>query len=206
MGQFLLLKPESVDAGQGQVLRRDDYALLLESEGILTAARDEADRIVREAKEAFEAEKERGFHEGIEAGKMEMTMRMLDNAVESVNMISSMEDSMIDVVMRSLRTIIGDMARKDVVASLVKKALQYVRDQKKIVVRLNPDEAEEAQFKIEEVCRETASMARVDVVPDARLDPGMCIIETELGSVDASLDKQLAFIEQALRREVGSHG
>lgn len=206
MGEFLFLKPGEIDVGATRVLKRDDYSLLVEARGVIDAARKEAERIGEEAKAAYEEEKKRGFAEGLEEGRMEMAMNMLHSASESVNMISSMEDSIIDVVIRSVRTIIGDLDDNEVVERLVKRALQYVRDQKKVTIRLNPEDAEMMEAKLGAVTRDFPSSVRFEIVPDARLDRKMCTMETEMGIVDASLDKQLDYIESALRSEVGSHG
>lgn len=204
MGEFLQLKPNAFDVKPGTLVKTGEYAALVEAEGIVELAKQQAEQIVSDAKAAYEEEKKRGFEEGVEAGKMEMTMRMIDTAVQSVDMLSSMEEAMVDVVTRSLRTIIGDMNRKELIESLVKRSLQYVRNQKKVVIRLNPDEAEMVQTRIDAIIRDYPSIVTIDVVPDARLDPAMCILETEMGIVDASLEKQLEFIEQTLRREVGN--
>lgn len=42
----------------------------------------------------------------------------------------------------------------------------------------------------------------VEVAADPRLNPGDCILETEIGVVDASLETQLQAIEQALQRRI----
>ncbi|MCD8351835.1 MAG: HrpE/YscL family type III secretion apparatus protein [Planctomycetaceae bacterium] len=206
MGHFLFLKPGNIDVGTGCVIKQDDYAHFVDARDIVATARREAERIVAEAEATYASEKARGFAEGIEEGKMEMSMRMLDSALESVNMISSMEDAIVDVVNRSVRTIIGDLDKHDVIERLVRKSLQYVRDQKRITIRLNPVDAEEIRGRLDSITRDMPGTVRVDVLPDGRLEPLMCTLETEMGVVDASLEKQLDIIEQALRKEVGSRG
>ena len=44
----------------------------------------------------------------------------------------------------------------------------------------------------------------LDVVPDARLERGSCLLESELGVVDASLETQLKALENALRSKIAS--
>ncbi|MHA5556819.1 FliH/SctL family protein, partial [Pseudomonas aeruginosa] len=41
---------------------------------------------------------------------------------------------------------------------------------------------------------------------DARLDQGGCILETEIGIIDASLDSQLAALQAALTEGVARSG
>ena len=44
----------------------------------------------------------------------------------------------------------------------------------------------------------------LDVVPDARLERGAGLLESELGVVDASLETQLKALENALRSKIAS--
>ena len=44
----------------------------------------------------------------------------------------------------------------------------------------------------------------LDVVSDARLERGACLLESELGVVDASLETQLKALENALRAKIAS--
>ena len=44
----------------------------------------------------------------------------------------------------------------------------------------------------------------LDVVPDASLERGACLLESELGVVDASLETQLKALENALRSKIAS--
>ncbi len=46
----------------------------------------------------------------------------------------------------------------------------------------------------------------LEVVGDARLDQGGCILETEIGIIDASLDSQLAALQAALTESVARSG
>ena len=48
------------------------------------------------------------------------------------------------------------------------------------------------------------SASFLDVVPDARLERGACLLESELGVVDASLETQLKALEGALRSKIAS--
>ncbi len=49
-------------------------------------------------------------------------------------------------------------------------------------------------------------MGYLEVVGDARLDQGGCILETEIGIIDASLDSQLAALQAALTEGVARSG
>lgn len=46
----------------------------------------------------------------------------------------------------------------------------------------------------------------LDLLPDARLAPGACILESEIGMVEASLEDQLCALRAAFERTFGRRG
>ncbi|MEZ9134252.1 FliH/SctL family protein, partial [Vibrio breoganii] len=45
----------------------------------------------------------------------------------------------------------------------------------------------------------------VEVIADARLKNGGCILETEVGIIDASIDGQLQALKQAITKQFSEH-
>jgi flagellar assembly protein FliH len=78
------------------------------------------------------------------------------------------------------------------VATLVQIALNQLRENTAVTVRVHPDEAERwrAHFSAR------PQTAAVTVVGDGELDRGGCLLETELGQANFSLAAQLKEVEQ----------
>lgn len=203
MEPSFVLTANTLDIAPGtKVLKADDAAHWVDARALLDAARDRAAAIEREAVEAREAEKARGYEEGLMEGKMEMAERMLDTLGRSVDSLGEMENAMVDVVMHSLRTILGGIEDSELIVSVVRQALQRVRDQKRVTLRVCDEEQPVVQERMKEILRDQPGLGMVDVVGDGRLERGACVLETEMGVVDASLDKQLALLEKSFRTEL----
>ena len=78
------------------------------------------------------------------------------------------------------------------VAALVQIALGQLREGAAASIRIRP---EEAQRWREHFASQSLKHA-VTVVDDPTLEPGDCFLETELGSVNFSVDAQLKEVEQ----------
>ena len=202
MGSFVELNGRLEIPTGVKIIKKADYARFVAAEQVLEAARKLAEQIAAEARAAYEQQKKEGREEGILQGKTEIAERMLEGVSRSVDYLEGMENAVVDIVMKSLASVLGEMNEKDLVCRVVRRALQRVRDQKKILLKVCVDDAEAVQARLDEMVRAYPGIGLVQVQPDPRLGPRECILETEMGVVDASLDKQLATIEKSFRQHL----
>lgn len=78
------------------------------------------------------------------------------------------------------------------VASLVRIAIEKIREESSVTVRVSPGRA--AGWKSWFAAQ--PNMARVEVVSDPQLNDQDCVVETELGSANFGLDTQLKEVER----------
>lgn len=180
-----------------QVLKAEEYAAVVDATKLLEAAREEANLIRQEALQEFEKQKKAGYKEGLEIGKAEVSEKMLDCVTQSAVYFSKLEDVLIDLVMRILRKVIGEFDHKDVVESVVKRALESTRNETQVTVRVSPNQAEQLQTKVESLTSAYPKIQVLSIQPDARIPEDGCVLETEMGVVDASLETQFKAIEKS---------
>jgi type III secretion protein L len=203
MGTLLCLKNGSFSPLPGQkLLKAADYAILAQAEDIVRLAELEAESIRVAAKDAYESEKKRGYSDGLEAGKMEMAVQMMDTVAAGVDYLAGLEKRIVDLVMQVIRKVIDGFDDKERVLGLVRKALSYARSQKRVVLRVCPEDSEIVQEHLRDLLRDFPGIGILDVASDPRLDKGACILESELGLVDAGLEVQLAGIRKAFQRQL----
>jgi len=204
MEPLLLLKDARLQVAPGvRVLRSAEYGEMLRASEVLEHARAMAEQKEREAEEAYERRKEEGYQEGLLTGKMEIAERMMNQMISNVDYLERMETTMVDVVIGGLRKILDEMGDRERIVSVVKKALSYVRSQKKVILRLNPAEAEMVNEQLGEIMRAYPGINLLDIAPDARLPRGGCTMECELGVIDGSVDTQLGAIRRSFLRRLG---
>lgn len=186
-----------------RVVKAADVATVRTAEEIVAAAEAEAARIRDEAKAAFEAEKKRGYEVGLQEGKMEIAMQKLDQVDQSVAFMEGVEKKMADVVMKALRSCVVEIGDKEMVVNIVRKTLSAViRTQRRVTLKVAPEMAATVREKIASFRSDYPTVETFDVVEDERLKGPACILETEAGVADASVETQLAAIEKSLARHV----
>src|SRR5206468_3048977 len=89
--------------------------------------------------------------------------------------------------------------RADAISDVVGKALAHAGDPRDVLVRINPADLEAIERGKTRLVEKIRAARSVTFRGDEAVTRGGCIVETELGVVDARLSTQLDAIERALR-------
>lgn len=204
MGTMLRLTTGAVLPAAGQhVLKAADVAILLEAQAVLNAAHEQAGRIARDAEAVYEERREQGYLDGKAEGKLEHAEKMLETVMSSVEFIENIEDKLVNVVSQATRKIIGDLDDNERIVRIVRTALTTVRNHQHVTIRVAPGDADAVGKALSGLLPTTSGRSSfLDLIPDARLERGSCLLESELGVVDASLETQLKALENAFQAKI----
>jgi type III secretion protein L len=186
------------------VLRPEEVRAWLDSEQLLEEARQHAQRIRAEAEQAFEAEKRRGYEEGLSEARMEEAERMIENAGRTVEYFAAIEHKIVALVMNAVRKIMADFDDQTRVMAVVQSGLAVMRNQKQLTLRLSAQHAEGVKARAQELLERFPGVGMIDIVADHRLKGDAAILESEMGVVEASVELQLQAIEQGFAKLLGS--
>jgi type III secretion protein L len=199
---MLLVKKNELEiVSSGRLVKAEDVAAVRSAGDIIAAAEAEAAKLRETASAAYEAERRRGFEEGLQAGLRKVVEDKLDFAYESASYMESVEGKLADIVIKALKKCVSQTGDRTLVVEIVRKAMKAViRNQRQITLKVAPDMVEAVKSRLDEILSDYPALERVDVVEDARLKGPAAIIETEAGVADASVDTQLAAIEKSIRK------
>ena len=200
---LLIEKPNFSLVSDRRLVKASDVATVATAEGIVAAAEADAARIRDEAKAEFEAEKKRGYEEGLQKGKMEIAMQKLEQVDQSVAFMESVEGKMADVVMKALKSFMAEVGDREMVVNIVRKTMDAViRTQRHVTLKVAPEMSQTVKERISSIQAAYSTVDTIDVVEDPRLKGPACVLETEAGVADASVDSQLAAIERSIKRHL----
>ncbi len=199
---MLLLKRKTFDVeSDAALVKAADAAAVAKAEEVLAAAEAEAAKIVEEAKAAYAAEKRRGYDDGIAAGRAEIMEQKLDQLNASIDFMQRVETKMGELVIKALRKCVAEVDDRDLVCQIVRKSMQaIVRAQRQITIKVAPEMVGTVKERLQTILASFPSVVYADVAEEAHLDRTACIVETEAGTVEASLEAQLAAIEKSIRK------
>ncbi len=142
-----------------------------------------------------------GYDQGLQEGRMEIAMQKFDLVESSVQFMENVEDQMCQIVMKALHKCVDEIGDEELVTQVTRKAMKaVVRNQQQITVRVSPRMVPVVKARMEDILKDFPSLNFLDVQEDGKLDDRSCVVETAAGTVDASIDTQLAAIEKSLRK------
>ena len=200
---LLLNKEDFALQADRRVVKATDVATVKSAAEIIAAAEAEAARIKSDAKVAYEIEKKRGYEKGLADGKAEIVMQKLDQVDQSVSFMESVEGKMAEIVLTALKSFMVEVGDREMVVQIVRKTMNAViRTQRQVTLKVAPEQVETVRARVAEFRTAYPTVENFDVVEDPRLKGPACILETEAGVADASVDTQLAAIEKSIRRHI----
>ncbi len=187
-----------------RVIAATDYLVWQDSAALIEAARVDAESIRQQARDAYEEERERGYKDGSAAARVEAAERMIENVSRTVDYFEKVEDRVTDLVLQSMRRIVADFDDRQRVVTVVRSALAAVRNQKQVTLRVAPSRVDLVKAATDELLAAFPGIGYLDLVPDSRLRGDACIVETEIGTVEASIEGQIEALGNAFRKILGS--
>ena len=194
--KFLSLK-ESVSKfpADVKIIKAKDYVDYKTTQDLWVEVNNEKKRQEVETSELKLKSIENGLLKGAEEAKARMANEMLKSASSLATQIKAIEQDLADVVKSAVRKIISDFDDDKLVLEAVKKGLQPVYQNQRVAVRVNPQMLPTVLSGIENINHQISFL---DIQPDDRLKNTDCIIESDIGIVNASIESQLSAIEKAI--------
>ena len=199
---MLLLKRKTFELStDSPLVKADEAASVANAEAIVAAAEAEAAKIAEDAKAAYAAEKKRGYDDGIAEGREQILVQKLDLLDESVAFMEKVEEKIAGVVIQAMRKCISEIGDKELVVQTVRKALQtIIRNQALITIKVAPAMVDVVKARMDDILNGFPTVTHADVKEDRHLENTACVVETEAGIVESSVERQLAAVEKSIKK------
>ncbi len=188
----------------------------IETDQEIERGKYEAEKMIKEAElkvseiehQAYKKGYEAGREEGYKEGQAEV-MRLVDRLGTIVStavdirddIIRSSEKLMTEMILMIARKVVKDeiVERREVVINNIKEAIQRVKDRDRIDIRVNFADLDMTTAHKDELIKMMDTLKKVNIYEDNRVDRGGCIIETDVGAIDARISTQLDAVEESIR-------
>jgi flagellar biosynthesis/type III secretory pathway protein FliH len=185
------------------IVDADVFDAKLEGDRLVAEAREAAERERAAARDEVERIARKAEAEGRERGLAAVTELLVGARAVAARARAGAEAELRTLAVRIAEKILGRELQLDAsaVVDVAAAAMRHAGEPRELVVRCAAEDLEALERgkpRLVERCR-SAQVARF--VADERVPRGGCILETELGVVDARLSTQLEAIERALRGE-----
>ena len=173
--------------------------MLLEAQDLLDNIKLQAQQMQEHNEEVYRQQKAAGYEEGLNEAKQRQAEQIFTTTVQVIDYVSSLEQTLVKIVLSTIRRIFSDYDDAEIVAHLVQKSLQQFRDQSRIRIYVPAtDNARQMREKIEEILAPAADLALADIIESPTVGSTGCRLESEMGSVESDLETLLQAMEAAL--------
>jgi type III secretion protein L len=181
-----------------KVLKAVEYSALLNAEGVIAAAREEADSLLQQSRETFEKNNRDGYEQGVARAQAEYGARLCRSALESAAALQAMRFTMADIVVRAVREMVAAIDPAQLYDTALRKVCAMVDDKAFITVRVSPAQEAVLWQVVGAMSAAQEDMPTIRIVADPGLDDERLVIETPAGTVEAGMDVQLEALGKAL--------
>jgi len=197
MEKFFSIKPLGAQLQAGQrVLKAADYQQILTYEQHLQQLELRYRQREKVAAVALAKSIQRGLEEGQERANRQAAEQMVLFAGRVNDTLARIEDELVEVVTSAVRKVILGVDQEERVRNAVQAGLELVRGSHKLLVRVHPQQQAAVAAQLDAIQHRFTNL---EVVGDQELKLDDCILESDLGIVNAGVGQQLLVIEQALR-------
>ena len=159
-------------------------------------------------KEAYEQGFNQGRDEGIKKSKkdIEPLLHKFENALLELEntkkrIYTAAEKEAVDLSLAIAKKIVGNeiITNKNIIAHVVKEALRRVEGHDQITIKVNPTELNTINNARHEINEIVKCMEKVNIEGDDEIAAGGCVVHTNIGDIDARIEKQFDIVEEAFR-------
>lgn len=173
-----------------------------EAKRVLDAASFEAERRVIEAQAEADDIREAARAQGYEDGLAEVNELLVRFRDEREKKLLEHKGDVVGLAVRVAGKILGREIeeRPETFTDLVIRAVRGIRHEKRIQIRVHPDDLSLARAGLDRLRDEVGPGKEIEIREDRAVTGGGCVVETDLGIIDARLETQLKTLEKALVR------
>ncbi len=184
------------------IIPAEDFSLLLTASQILAKAKEDAETFKKNLSEEASLLKERAKEEGFEEGLSQFNDKLLALDEQLKLLKIELQNQILPIAIKAAHKIVSTelKMRPEVIVDIVIKALNPVLQSKQVTIvvnKLDKEALESAKPHLKTLLEKVDSFTIIDR-PD--VSQGGCLIETEAGIINATIENQWRVLELALSR------
>jgi len=177
-----------------------------EVEKMRLEAETEAEQMMNSAREDGY---EDGFQQGFSSAQQELT-ELMENARDLIKqtlyqrkqVLAAIEPEVARLALEIAESVIKIEIKKNKkqILEQVKSALTKAKDREKIVIKVNPNDLEMVKEEDSALAVFMEGIASYTIESDPRVEQGGCVIESNMGNIDAQIKTQLMVLRAAFEK------
>ena len=186
-------RKENLASGTGMA------SAISEAQSVIEAAQQRAEEISAEAQRSFERARENGYREGYEQGVADASRKAVRLIQESTKIADNLAEQAAQLALAIAGIIIGEHIKVDGSAAknIARRAIQESVIGDNVTLVTNPEDSVVINQSLDQL-RRAAGSASIRIETDSSISRGGCIVRTDFGEIDATIETLLDSIRERL--------
>ncbi|MFI5342930.1 MAG: HrpE/YscL family type III secretion apparatus protein [Chlamydiales bacterium] len=186
-------------ARKKKIIPASEISTLMEAYEILQNAKVDAEKYHLEISKECEQIKEHAYKDGYDEGYKQWTEHLLKLEEERNLAHKDLEQMVVPIALKAAKKMVGRELElsPNAIVDIVRANIKNVAQHKKIIIYVNKNEweiIEQNKNRIKELFEDLQSLS---IRPRDDVEPGGCVIETEIGIINAQMDHRWHALERA---------
>lgn len=197
---FTLIYGDQLHAApKTKIIPSQDISNLVDSSEVLDLIKQDAKKYRMEVSKECEDIKEKAFKEGYDEGFKEWTEHLADFEKKLTAMHEELQKLIIPIALKAAKKIVGREIElsEETIVDIVASNLKSVSQHKKITVYVNKKELEILEKNKPRIKEIFENLESLSIRPRDDVAPGGCMIETEVGIINAQMEHRWQALERA---------
>lgn len=185
-----------------KIIPEEDYSLLVSAEEILEKAKEDANLYEAQVKELCEQLKETSKQEGFQEGLTQFNAHLIQFEKNLQALRLELQKQILPLALKAAQKIVGEQlkAHPETIVDIVLQTLEPVTQNHKVAIYVNKADKEILEAHREDVKELLSQVKTLTIQERADISPGGCIIETETGIINATIENQWSALRAAFAR------
>ncbi|MCP5492145.1 MAG: HrpE/YscL family type III secretion apparatus protein [Chlamydiales bacterium] len=203
MNYFSLTDTESIQThAQNKVIPADDFSMLISAKEALEKAQEEVEKKLETTKKQCQNLRKKAKEEGRNEGLIEFNHHLLEFENQIKTIRNETQRQVLSIALKAAKKIVNKEleVNPNVIVDIVSGALRPVTQYRHIKIYIHKDDKERIEKEKDRVRQQLDHVETFSIIERDDIEKGGCIIETEAGIIDASLENQWRALEAAFEK------
>jgi type III secretion protein L len=200
---FCLIEGEEVHpASETKVIRAEEFSTLMGVHEILIKTQADVAALEERTQKEAEEQKKKGYEEGYQEGLTQLNEHILNLNDEKKRLHHEMNQLILPLALKAAKKIVaGELkAHPETIVNIVQQALAPVMQNHRITIYVNKADKEILEAEKPRLKEKLEQVESLIIKERDDISEGGCMIETESGIINATLENQWRGIESAFDR------
>lgn len=195
----LIFSGEVHRAEEDKILPEEEYSVLLDAQEVLAKAKEDVKTYLKQNKEECEKVLKKAEEAGFNKGLTEFNKQILLYEQKMKVVEHDLQKTILPLALKAAKKIVGREleTRPDTIVDIVRQTLKPVTQNHHIKIYVNKKDREILEEKKQDLKKSLDQVQTFIIEEREDVSPGGCIIETEAGIINASLENQWRALEAA---------